>query len=513
MKTGVSERETYSGKLKEGTLKKLLKKAKENRQSGRLYIKSHDGFGVITINDGNITSATTPLQKKKMTEEILKRGIITEQELQIIMKKHEKNPAMHLEKFLVDEGSLSQDTLFEILKGLGGDALLSMLFWEGIYRFKRSKEVNVSAKPIVDIDDLIKELNESIDGLDSEIESIFDNVGSSSLEKQQEDIDETLTKVAKSLTTFSPREIVIVVDDEKLIRHMIADGLTDFGFEVEAYDNAKDGLERIEKMDMERISPVIVLDLLMSGLYDENDLYGGIDLLENISRYHPEIPVIITTGSDDYELKLETSFLGASYFIQKPSDPTLGSEENYSVFGKFIEELSFNIENIYNKRQAFLEKEQLASVREELLRQMIKKGSVSFKNESDILNAKILFVDDEEEIRKVSKEFIMDEGFRDVDFARDGEEGIELFTKKKHDIVITDIVMPKKNGIEVLKYVKILSPNSQVVIITGHADKDSAVAALKLGAYHFIEKPIDFAEMIKVMRQAVELKLLFDQKM
>ncbi|MCI0482348.1 MAG: response regulator, partial [Candidatus Dadabacteria bacterium] len=129
-----------------------------------------------------------------------------------------------------------------------------------------------------------------------------------------------------------------------------------------------------------------------------------------------------------------------------------------------------------------------------------------------ILGARILFVDDEPEIRSLGEQFLRAEGFTRIDLAKDGQEAINLFTKTKHDVVIADILMPKKNGIEVLGYVKILSPHSQVIIITGHADKDAAIAAMKLGAYHFVEKPIEFDALIKVIRQSIELKLLFDQK-
>jgi CheY-like chemotaxis protein len=504
--------EITSGKLKAGTLQSLLRAIKQDRQTGKLLIKAREGFGTITLNRGDIVSATTPLLKKKVSEEILKRGIITESELRIVEEKQKNNPHYRLEKLLIDEGCLSTDTLSDILRGLSEEALFGMLFWEGIYRFKAGDAADDGAVPMVDIDEFLNKVDDSIDELDDELENAFTGLSSKPLGGYEKDISETLSKVAKSLSTFKPREIVIVVEDELLIRRIIADGLTAFGFDVEAYDNVKDALKRIQQIDMERVSPVIILDLVMAGLYDDKDVYGGMDLLKYISRNFPSIPVVITTGSDDPELKIETSFLGASYFIPKPKTELPGRGDRGQPLTQFIEEIAFNIENIYGKRQAFLEKEQLASVREELLSQLIRKGSVSFKDESDILNAQILFVDDEPGIRSLGGEFMRTEGFTHIDLAKDGQEAITLFTEKKHDVVITDIVMPKRNGIEVLGYVKILSPHSQVIIITGHADKDAAVAALRLGAHRLIEKPIDFSALNKIIRQAMELKLLFDQK-
>jgi DNA-binding response OmpR family regulator len=501
-----------SGKLKAGTLQSLLKAVKQTRQTGKLLIKARDGFGIITLNKGAIISATTPLLKKKVSEEILKRGIITEEELRIVAEKQKNNPHYRLEKLLIDEGCLSKNTLFEILKGLSEEALFGMLFWEGIYRFKEGGGPDESAVPMVDIEDFISKVDSSIDELDGELDNVFAGLSSDSPGDNEKDINETLAKVAKSLTTFKPREIVIVVEDELLIRRIVADGLVAFGFDVEAYGNVKDALKRIQEIDMERVSPVIILDLVMTGLYDDKNVHGGMDLLEYICRHFPSIPVVITTGSDDPELKIETSFFGASYFISKPKTATQGTDNTDHPLTQFIEEIAFNIENIYGKRQAFLEKEQLASVREELLSQLIRKGSVSFKDESDIVKAQILFVDDEPGICRLGEEFLRADGFTHIDIVKDGQEAIRLFTEKKHDVVITDIVMPKRNGIEVLGFVKILSPHSQVIIITGNADKDAAVAALKLGAYHFIEKPIDFGGLMKIIRNAIELKMLFDQK-
>ena len=122
-------------------------------------------------------------------------------------------------------------------------------------------------------------------------------------------------------------------------------------------------------------------------------------------------------------------------------------------------------------------------------------------------------MDDEEDIRKIGEIFIKGEGFTNLDIAKDGKEAIDCLTEKKHDVVITDNIMPKKTGIDIFNYVKILSPNSQVIIITGYADKSSMDAAVKLGAYNYIEKPIKFQALLKTIRKAVELKFLLDEKL
>jgi DNA-binding NtrC family response regulator len=78
-------------------------------------------------------------------------------------------------------------------------------------------------------------------------------------------------------------------------------------------------------------------------------------------------------------------------------------------------------------------------------------------------------------------------------------------------VVILDIMMPKRNGIEVLRHVKAVSPSSQVIIVTGNADKDSAIAAVKLGAYDYIEKPFELDAIVLTTKRAIEKKLLLDE--
>jgi len=124
---------------------------------------------------------------------------------------------------------------------------------------------------------------------------------------------------------------------------------------------------------------------------------------------------------------------------------------------------------------------------------------------------KVLIVDDEVEIIAVIAEYLEGEGFNNLDTANNGEEAIKKFNKKEHDVIVTDIVMPKKSGIEVLRHVKAISQNSQVIIITANADKNSAITAVKLGAYDYIEKPLDLGVLSRIVMRAIEKKLLLDK--
>ncbi len=127
-------------------------------------------------------------------------------------------------------------------------------------------------------------------------------------------------------------------------------------------------------------------------------------------------------------------------------------------------------------------------------------------------DAAVLVVDDEEAIRTAVAEYLKEDGFSRVDTARDGQEALDRFEDTRYDVVIVDIAMPKRHGIDVLRRVKTLSPETQVIIITGRAGKDSAIAALRLGAFDYIEKPFDFAALLQSVVNGLKKKRLLEKE-
>jgi UDP-3-O-acyl N-acetylglucosamine deacetylase len=119
------------------------------------------------------------------------------------------------------------------------------------------------------------------------------------------------------------------------------------------------------------------------------------------------------------------------------------------------------------------------------------------------MEKKVLIVDDEERIVQSIAGVLEDEGFR-VAMARSGEEAIGIFEKEKPDITLLDIWMPGMDGIEVLRRLKWISPTCQVIMISGHATISTAMAAVKLGAFDFIEKPLSLDVLLMTIRRGLD---------
>jgi len=122
------------------------------------------------------------------------------------------------------------------------------------------------------------------------------------------------------------------------------------------------------------------------------------------------------------------------------------------------------------------------------------------------VKTQILVVDDENSVRELLLTFLKDRGFS-VAGAKDGHEALELAQKLKPQMIFLDIAMPGLNGIETLKRLRKETPESNVIMISGHADHDMALAALDLGAFDFIKKPFDLA----YLQNVVLLKMTISQ--
>ena len=122
---------------------------------------------------------------------------------------------------------------------------------------------------------------------------------------------------------------------------------------------------------------------------------------------------------------------------------------------------------------------------------------------------KILIIEDEEPIRRVLVRILIDESKKFyITEAKNGKEGVSLLKREKFDLVLCDIKMPKMDGIEVLQETKFNKINIPFIMLTGHGNLETAVEAMKLGAYDFISKPPDLNRLLTAVRNALENKSL-----
>ncbi|MGB0199343.1 MAG: sigma-54-dependent transcriptional regulator [Flavobacteriaceae bacterium] len=121
--------------------------------------------------------------------------------------------------------------------------------------------------------------------------------------------------------------------------------------------------------------------------------------------------------------------------------------------------------------------------------------------------SQILIIEDEDSIRRVLKKVLLDDnpGYEFLE-ASDGEQGVKMIAKHDVDLVLCDIKMPKKDGIEVLQFITAEKPYIPVVMISGHGDLATAVQAMRMGAFDYIAKPPDLNHLLSTVRSAMAPK-------
>jgi len=122
----------------------------------------------------------------------------------------------------------------------------------------------------------------------------------------------------------------------------------------------------------------------------------------------------------------------------------------------------------------------------------------------------ILVVDDEPELCQALSRLLGRHGYQ-VMTAGNGEEALAILRQETIPLVLTDLMMPRMNGVELLKAAKIISPATEFVIITGHGTIETAVEAMKIGAYDFVEKPFTASTTLNTCRKALEKQQLITE--
>ena len=125
-------------------------------------------------------------------------------------------------------------------------------------------------------------------------------------------------------------------------------------------------------------------------------------------------------------------------------------------------------------------------------------------------NIKVLYVEDDEMAREEIADFL-DFEVGELEVAGNGEEGLEKFKTFNPDIVITDINMPKMNGLDMAKHIKKISPKTPIIVTSAYSDSDFIIKAIEIGISRYVLKPIDVDELLTMLIQTTK-ELLFEDK-
>ena len=130
---------------------------------------------------------------------------------------------------------------------------------------------------------------------------------------------------------------------------------------------------------------------------------------------------------------------------------------------------------------------------------------------SRTMTEKVLLVDDEEDFLEVLSERMTNRGI-EVSTATSATEAIRIAENESFDAIIVDLMMPEMDGLEALKLIKEKKPESQVILLTGHATVDKGIEAMKLGAMDFLEKPADLSQLTEKIKKAHAKKMIIVEK-
>jgi two-component system, OmpR family, response regulator CpxR len=127
------------------------------------------------------------------------------------------------------------------------------------------------------------------------------------------------------------------------------------------------------------------------------------------------------------------------------------------------------------------------------------------------MKIKVLLVDDEQEFVETLAQRLETRGFV-VDMALEGNRCLAILKDKDMDVVVLDVLMPGKSGIDTLKEIKRLRPLTEVIMLTGHATVETAIDGMKLGAFDYLMKPTDINDLVAKITQAHQRKAEHEER-
>ena len=292
---------------------------------------------------------------------------------------------------------------------------------------------------------------------------------------------------------------VLLVDDEEDYVKTMAERMDMRDLESAVALSGEEALESLEKNPPD----VIVLDLRMPGMH-------GMEVLEKVKRDHPHIQVIILTGHGGEKEERDARRLGAFEYLQKPAD--LGALVS-TIQGAWRRSIQAAKEFIREQGEGFDRTMTAAAMAEagmpDEAREIMDQAhhlarKARERGESDSRALKILLVDDEEDyVRTMAERLEMRDMGSEV--ALTGEEALAMLEDDLPDVMVLDLKMPGIGGLEVLEAVKSKYPRVQVIILTGHGSEREESIAHRLGAFAYLQKPVDIQDLMAEVRRAGEI--------
>ena len=282
-------------------------------------------------------------------------------------------------------------------------------------------------------------------------------------------------------------ERILVVDDEAVNRELIEGILSGAGYEVVMASNGSSALAEVHAHPPD----LILLDLLMPGMH-------GLEVCQRLKQETAtaRIPVIVVTAVGQITAKEAALTNGADDFVTKPFQPADLRARVHAMLKvrQIRQELDRTLAYLHE-----LETERRAQRRQALVQAGV--GSLPERSDGPT-RIPILLVDDEVLTREFYGDLLTEHGFS-VFAASSGSEAVSIIASKPVETVVLDIVMPEVSGLEVLEMLRWQDPDLPVIMLTGHATSQNAMAALKLGAFDFIVKGLDPALVVMAIHRAV----------
>ncbi|MBF0100764.1 MAG: response regulator [Desulfobacterales bacterium] len=243
---------------------------------------------------------------------------------------------------------------------------------------------------------------------------------------------------------------ILIIEDNLVTIELISKFVKKLGFDVISATDGKTGLELLKQT----LPEIIISDLQLPDM-------NGIELIRKAKEILSDVQVIITTAYAEPNSVIAAIQELAIDYIKKPIDMNVLNV----ALGRAKEKISFA------------------------------KHIVPYPT--------LLLAEDEDVVRNRLSRALQKEGF-EVYPAQDGQEAVNMFKEKKIDIVLTDIKMPKKDGLHALHEMRSMNDDFESIILTGYGDEDSAIQALREGAMNFIKKPVNLEELLVSVQKAVE---------